>query len=251
MRCPTCGQRVPRGQDTCSACGAFVSNAYLGKAGGGLIIPPEVPRPPEAPRPPEVSKPAPERPQRGFPGETAEPELPGVEDLEDVLQEEDSSQGRPGPPPPPPPKYAGLLRILFPLLFILIPLVNLLVRNSPFGADERPALQETQFYEDVSAGQFSNPQTVFSRSGHERVVLFVRWSGSRGRHEYSFQWYTPEGNALPDTSSITRFQFGAEEDTFSAYALLPLREEFPLGEWRVEVAVDGDIQAQPTFELRE
>ena len=56
---------------------------------------------------------------------------------------------------------------------------------------------------------------------------------------------------LPNTSSITRFQFGGDEDEFSAYALLPLSEELPLGEWRVEVAVDGDIQAQPTFELQE
>ena len=236
MRCPTCGRRVPRGQDSCSFCGAFVSNAYLGKAGGGLIIPPEVP------------KPAPERPMRESPVETDEPDLEG---MEDVLQEEEPSPDGPATPPPPQPKYAGLLRILFPLLFILIPLANLLVRNSPFGAGERPALQETQFYEDVSAGRLSNPQTVFSRSRHERVVLGVRWSGSRGRHEYSFQWYTPEGNALPDTSSITRFQFGGPDDTFSAYALLPLHEEFPLGTWRVEIAVDGDVQAQPTFELQQ
>ena len=180
------------------------------------------------------------------------PGLPGLEDIEEAPPGEGPSAGRPETPPPPPPKYAGLLRILFPLIFILIPLANLLLRNSPFAADERPVLQETQFFENVSAGQFSNPQTVFSRSRHERVVLFVRWSGSRGSHEYLFRWYTPEGNVLPNTSSITRFQFGREdEDTFSAYALLPLSAELPLGMWRVEVVVDGDIQAQPTFELRE
>ena len=245
MQCPTCGRRVPRGQDACAFCGAFVGNADLGKAGGGLIIPPDVPKPAD------VLKPAAERPKHGFPVESAEPDL---EEIKDVLQEEEPSpSAQPGRPeaPPPPPKYAGLLRILFPLLFILIPLVNLLVRNSPFGADETPVLQETRFYEDVSAGQFSNPQTVFSRSRHMRVVLFVRWAGSRGKHEYTFQWYTPEGNALPDTASITRFQFGGDADTFSAYAMLPLNRERPLGMWRVEVAVDGDIHAQPTFELRE
>ena len=249
MRCPTCGRRVLRGHDACSFCGALVGNAYLGKAGGGLVIPPEVP------------KPAPARPKRGFPVESAEPDLEEVQEdqeireIKDVLQEEGPSPAappaRPEAPPPPPPKYAGLLRVLFPLIFILIPLANLLLRNSPFGAGEKPVLQETRFYEDVSAGQFSNPQTVFSRSRHERVVLSVRWSGSRGRHEYSFHWYTPEGNVLPDTSSITRFQFGGDQDTFSAYALLPLRKDLPLGMWRVEVAVDGDIQAQPIFELRE
>ena len=239
MRCPTCGRRVPRGHDACPFCGAFVGNAYLGKAGGGLIIPPA------------VSKAAPERPKGEFPVESAEPDLQEVQEIKDVPEEKESFPERPATPPPPPPKYAALLRILFPLLFILIPLANLLLRNSPFGADEKPVLQETQFYENVSAGQFSNPQTVFSRSRHERVVLFARWSGSRGSHQYTFQWYTPEGNLLPDTSSVTRFQFGGEADTFSAYALLPLSAELPLGMWRVEVAVDGDIQAQPTFELQE
>lgn len=244
MRCPTCGRRVPRGQDACPFCGAFVGTS-LGKAGAGLIIPTTVPRPPEVPKSP------PERPKRGFAAESAAPDFQEVQENEEVLQEEGPSAERPATPPPPPPKYARLLRILFPLLFILIPLANLLLRNSPFGANERPVLQETQFYEDVSAGQFRNPQTVFSRSRHERVVLSARWAGSRGRREFTFHWYTPEGKVLPDTSSITRFQFGGDEDTFSAYALLPLNRERPLGMWRVEVAVDGDIQAQPTFELQE
>ena len=178
------------------------------------------------------------------------PGFPGMEENEDVRGEEEPSTGGPQTPPTPPPKYAGLLRILFPLLFILIPLFNLLVRNQPFGADELPQVQETRFYEDVSAGQFVNPQTVFSRSRHQKVVLFVRWSGSRGRHEYLFRWYTPEGNLLPNTSSVTRFQFGDEEG-FTVYALLPLNEELPLGTWRVEVAVDEEVQETPTFELQQ
>jgi len=250
MRCPTCNRRVPGGQDTCTACGAFVSNAYLGRAGGGLVIPPDIRKPPDVSKPTDVRKPALERPQYGFPSESAEPD---VEEIRDVLEQEESPPPpQPGQPEtPPPPKYAGLLRILFPLIFILIPLVNLLVRNSPFGADERPVLQETQFFESVSAGEFSNPKTSFSRSQDERVVVFARWTGARGGHEYSFRWLTPEGNALPDTSSVTRFQFGSGEEEFSAYALLPLRDELPLGEWRVEVTVDGDVVAQPAFQLLE
>jgi hypothetical protein len=184
------------------------------------------------------------------------PDLEDLEDLDELGPDEEPQTRRPDTqrqqpqPPQPQPKYAGLLRILFPLIFILIPLFNFLVRNSPLGSDEKPVLQETQFYENVAAGQFSGPQTVFSRSGHERVVLVARWNGSRGSHEYVFRWHTPEGSVLPNTSSVTRFQFG-DDDGFSAFALLPLNAGMPLGAWRVEVSVDGEVQAQPTFELRE
>ena len=152
MRCPTCGRPVRKGQDTCPFCGAFVSGAYLGKAEGGLIIPPDLAKSTQA------------QPQREFPHEfpreAAEPDLPdldslpetpgmpgmrGMEDFEDALPEEEPSARRPEAPSVERPKYARLLRILFPLIFILIPLFNLLVRNSPFSPDERPALQETRF----------------------------------------------------------------------------------------------------------
>jgi hypothetical protein len=195
------------------------------------------------------------QPRLELPSDPHLPSPPSLEELEDLEPEEEPAPRRanvpPPPPPPPPPKYAGLLRILFPLIFILIPLFNLLVRNSPFASDAKPVLQETQFFENFSDGRFSDPQTVFSVSRHERVVLVARWSGSRGRHEYVFRWHTPDGKVLPMNSSVTRFQFGGEDDVFSTYALLPLKPDLPLGTWRVEVIVDGEVLAQPTFELRE
>ena len=236
MRCPTCNRRVPKGRDTCSNCGAFLGDVDLGKASAGLAKPPDLAEPSASPKP--------ESPQ-----ESGEPYLELEELAEDQPEAEVPADRPEAPPPTQQPRYAGLLRILFPLIFILIPLINLLVRNSPFATDERPVLQETQFFENVSAGEFSNPRTAFSRSQDERVVLVARWSGARGRHEYSFRWYTPDGNVLPNDSSVSRFQIGGD-DTFSAYALLPLNPEFPLGEWRVEIAVDGDLQGQPTFEIQ-
>jgi hypothetical protein len=146
-----------------------------------------------------------------------------------------------------------LLRFLFPLLFILIPLYNLLVRNIPLDSepDERPVLQETQFFENIAGGRLVNPQAVFSLSRHQRVVVFARWNGSRGRHSYTFRWLTPQGSPLPSTSTVTRFQFGSSDDSFSAYAILPLNAGLPAGTWRVEITVDEEVQARPTFELRE
>ena len=250
MRCPTCGRRVGKDQESCSFCGAYLRSADLASV-GEMVVPPV-----SAERQPPASPPqGPVRERQTFPAETFEPEFEEFE--EEVAQEPKPLESPPAPPPgspaPSPPKYAGLLRILFPLLFILIPLFNMLVRNSPFGSgpDERPVLQDVQFFENIAGGRLSNPQTVFSLRQHQRVVVFARWTGSRGRHSYTFRWYTPEGNPLPDSSSITRFQLGSGDDAFSAYALLPLRSGLPVGTWRVEIAVDQEVQRSPTFELRE
>ena len=203
-------------------------------------------------KPVEVPAQGPVQEKQSFPADPFERELEELEE-EEAGPEPRLPEAPPASPPPQPPKYAGLLRILFPLLFILIPLYNLLVRNIPLDSesDERPVLQETQFFENIAGGRLVNPQTVFSRSQHQRVVAFARWNGSRGRHSYTFRWYTPQGNPLPNTSTVTRFQFGSGDDAFSAYAILPLNAGLPTGTWRVEIAVDDEVQGRPTFELRE
>ena len=258
MQCPTCGRRVGKGQATCPFCGAYVRNADLASA-SEAVVPPLMAKmkPAAAPAQGPVQK------KQTFPAETFEPELPELEDWEEeeagpeprtAERAPASPSGSPSSSPPPqPPKYAGLLRFLFPLLFILIPLYNLLVRNIPLDSDpdERPVLQETQFFENIAGGRLVNPQTVFSRSQHQRVVVFVRWNGSRGRHSYTFRWLTPQGSPLPNSSTVTRFQFGSSDDSFSAYAILSVNAGLPTGTWRVEIAVDEEVQGRPTFELRE
>ncbi|MGH9785751.1 MAG: hypothetical protein ACRD88_16385, partial [Terriglobia bacterium] len=235
MQCPTCGRRVGKGQETCSFCGAYVQNADL--ASPSNAAPPPVMMEERKP----VGSPAqgPVQEKQTFPAD------PFERDLEELEEEEAGpmpgpAEAPPASPPPQQPKYARLLRILFPLLFILIPLYNLLVRNIPLDSeqDERPVLQETQFFENIAGGRLVNPQTVFSRSQHQRVVVFARWNGSRGRHSYTFRWHTPQGSALPNASTVTRFQFGSSDDVFSAYAILPLNAGLPTGTWRVEIVVD-------------
>jgi len=181
MRCPTCGRRVGKDQETCPFCGAYVRNAYLVSASGmrGSLAATET-KPIKSPVQSPVEPPVPEK--YPAPAEMFEPEL---EELEEVASGPGPGEAPPATPsagpPPGQPRYAGLLRLLFPLLFLLIPLYNLLVRNVPLDSDsdERPALQETQFFENIAGGRFVNPQTVFSRSRHQRVVLSARWSGSR------------------------------------------------------------------------
>jgi hypothetical protein len=228
-----------------------VRNADLTSAAGMALAPAPV-----AAKPAASPAQGPVQEKQTFPPETFEPELDEWEEEEAGPEPRAPAppSGAPSPAPPPPqPAYARLLRFLFPLLFILIPLYNLLVRNIPLDSDsvERPVLQETKFFENIAGGRLVNPQTVFSRSQHERVVAFARWSGSRGRRSYTFRWLTPQGSPLPNTSTVTRFQFGSSDDAFSAYSILPMSARLPTGTWRVEIVVDEEVQGRPTFELRE
>ena len=186
------------------------------------------------------------------PAEPLPPEWEGFEKEEEVAPEEGRFK-KPPPPPPPTPRYPAWLRILFPLLFVLIPLLNFLFRGSlsPSRPDEKPVLQQALFCENIAEGRPVNPKTVFSLGQHQRVVLYTRWSGTGGTHSFSFRWYTPGGRLQPASSNETQFQFGRGNETFSTSAVLSLSEGMLLGRWRVEIVVDGAVQDRPSFELGE
>ena len=191
-----------------------------------------------------------------MPGRAVPPVEPMPPDLEEFEEEEVAPEKGPSKAPPPPtpqPRLPAFLRILFPLLFVLIPLLNLLFRDSPFRSrpDERPVLQQALFCENIAEGRPVNPKTVFSLGQHQRVVLYTRWSGSGGMHSFSIRWYTPYGRLQPASSRETRFQFGPGYETFFTDAVLPLNAGMPLGRWRVEIEVDRVVQDRRSFELRE
>ena len=243
MRCPTCGHGVRKEQEVCTYCGAFLQDAHLAEGKGEVIFSGDEQRPAmpgKAEHPVEPAEPLP-------------PELEEFEEEEEVAPEEGRFKKPPPPPPPPQPKLPGWLRILFPLLFILIPLLNCRFRGSVPSSrpDEKPVLQQALFCENIAEGRPVNPTAVFSLGQHQRVVLYTRWSGTGGTHSFSFRWYTPEGRLQPASSRETQFQFGRGNETFSTSAVLPLREGMLLGRWRVEIAVDGAAQERPSFELRE
>jgi hypothetical protein len=173
---------------------------------------------------------------------------------EEIWQGEEpvpTTPARPAPPPAAPrPWYFSVLRLLFPLIFFAVPLLNLLFRNSPFGSDQNPApvLRRAVFCTSVSNGRPVQPKTNFSIREDRRVVLFTAWKGSAKDHRFSIRWYTPRGEPYPATPSI-RFQPGDQE--FLGDASLLLEERMPLGRWRAEIAVDERTVNRSSFELRE
>ncbi|MBI4463397.1 MAG: hypothetical protein HY647_01725 [Acidobacteria bacterium] len=232
MQCPTCGKRVPRGQAVCSYCGALVESAELGTLGQ------------EAPRSAE-----PQTSQRW--GASTE------ETVEERKTLEELGEAPPVPSPPsesprgesPRPRPPSWIRILFPLAFILIPLLNFLWNSSwRTGSRQPPVLRQALLCEGIRNGRPVSPKEVFVLQKDQRVVLYSFWSGARGSHSYVPRWYSPEGKIQPIPEISTSYRSG--QDGFYAYTIFPLKPGMALGKWRVEIRLDDGVQAQLSFELQ-
>ncbi|MBI1955057.1 MAG: hypothetical protein HYS38_01540 [Acidobacteria bacterium] len=229
MQCPTCGKRVPKGQAVCPYCGALVESAALIPFGQEDPFRME-------PQTPQVRGVSPE----------------GTAEEERKLEELDESPPVPSPPSSehPRPRPPSWIRLLIPLIFILIPVLNILWDSSfRLGSVQPPVFRQALFCEGIRNGRPVNPKEVFSLREDRQVVLYSLWSGARGSHAYLLRWYSPDGKVQPVSTPLTRYQPG--QDEFQAYTILPLRPGMALGKWRVEVLLDDRIQAQLSFELRE
>ncbi|MBI3895222.1 MAG: zinc ribbon domain-containing protein [Acidobacteria bacterium] len=232
MQCPTCGKQVPKGQAVCSYCGALVisDGPPIFERDSSRSAEPQTPQGwgtgpkttiEEEEQPEEVGE-APSAP-------SAPPPSPG------------ETSARPGPP--------SWIRILIPLAFILIPLLNILW-DSPFrtGSGQPPVLRQAVLCEGVRNGRPVSPKEIFSLREDQQLVLYSLWSGNRGKHSYLMRWYLPDGKIQP-ISIVTRYRQG--QDSFYAVTVLPLDPRMTLGKWRVEILLDNSVRAQLSFELRE
>ena len=244
MRCPTCGKQVAGKQDICSFCGAMV----------------------------RTDTPAFEEGGPGFGGaaksfEDGQTTAPSAEfsNPETIFESgeapaQDATIPRNLAPPPtnqPPatPRAAApsIIRIILVLAFFVIPLINSLVRNftSSTSTTSAPVVREVIFCEDVRQGLPVNPKTVFSLGRDRQVVLYSRWTGSRGNHAVLLRWYIPQVQGTPLLSPIAQMRYEEGRGGFSASGFLPLQPGMPLGTWKVEVLLDGQVRAGTNFQLRE
>jgi len=239
---------MQRGEAVCSYCGAMApAPTEEGRGFFSAVIPAQ----PE-PKPSEPKKTRPLFPsEAGFPAHPAEADFPELEGAE----LEEAARGEAPPPagerqPPPRPSVPTLLRFLAPLLFLLIPLANFLLRDSsltlPF---QKPSLREAIVCESVRDGLPVNPKDVFSLSKDRQIVLYTLWRGRPGSYSYAARWHPPQGRAesLPETT----LQYQAGRRGFAAYGALPLEPAMEQGPWRVEIYLDGEALESVRFELRE
>ncbi len=237
MQCPTCGKTFRKGQEVCSHCGALLTNSSLADPRRAVTV-----------FSPEAAHRQPQEPV--LPEEWGEPAV--AEEEEHPFPDPEWSADAPTEPPPAAgPKTSSWWRLLTVLAFFLIPLVNYFLRDGRIGSEpgEAPTVQQLAFCEDIQQGRPVNPKEVFSLQEDTRVVAFGIWKGARGEHNYSLQWYTPDGRLFPAAATVTRHQPGAEE--FFTYGILPLRSDLPLGKWQVEAVMDRRVQTRSGFELRE
>ena len=144
----------------------------------------------------------------------------------------------------------SLVRLIAILVFFLVPFFNSIVRkvslNTPSGP---PVLREVLFCEDVSEGLPVNPKDSFSVGRDEKIVAYTRWSGSRGQHDISVRWFTPQGNLHTNPPPVMRYEEGSNSITASSFLLL--QRGMPLGNWRAEVFLDQQKRAEMSFQLHE
>jgi len=245
MKCPTCGRPVKQGQAICQFCGAMV---------GGPAVKASAAKPDEF-RPPvfeeETSPSNSDRP----PDKYAKHDEPVFAPAEEESPAESATEASlpSSPPRPAPPAW---VRLVSPLFFFLVFLATQFwLRDSPSPPDNPapPNLREAGFTESLpEADPFRRPvrlKSDFSLKDNRRVVFFSSWSGSRGSHEYTVDWHSPDG--ATHRSSQVIVQPPTADKSFSVLAVLVLEPLFPLGVWRAEVSRDGRRLGSYTFRLRE
>ena len=254
MRCLTCDKKVPKGHQACSYCGALVPGGDLEHEKSALT-----------PLPEEEAEPylSPDALADADPIE-----LETVREIEDLEYGEEPAELRSESTPStlapsaaplptaPRPKITSLLRFVFPLLVLLIPLFRFLTNDSSDGQRRfaRPVLREALFCEQVAEGFPVNPRKVFFLGQDRQVLLYSRWRGRPGNHAYSLRWYKPDGGLQSSSlqaSSPAVVIREAGSRGFASVSLLPLEPGMPLGVWRVEVYLDEEIHARLSFQLSE
>jgi hypothetical protein len=247
MNCPTCGRPVPKQREVCSYCGSMVSRMEMAE---GAAPPPAV-----APG----SKPEfarwemhPQSPVFEPIGETkVAPKIAPPE----ASSEQNTAAYNPPPPSEPdepaPRRSPPLIRVLVLLAFALFPFVNNLLRVFVFDrpTEQPPVFRGAVFCENILQGSPLHPKKSFSLQQDTRIVFFSDWTGSGERHALALNWVPPQGAARTTSMAVARSGIG--RDGFSAWSFLRIGPGMPVGEWKTEVLVDGEVRATLSFEVQD
>lgn len=245
MKCPTCGRTVKQGQSICQYCGAMV---------GGLAAKTSAGKPDEF-RPPVFDAKAPPATSDHTPDQHEMADEPVFGQAEEGSSAESATESSlpSSPPRPAPPAW---VRLVAPLFFFLVFLATQFwLRDSPSPPDtpEPPNLRQAGFTESLPGEDpLRRPvrlKSDFSLKDNRRVVFISSWRESRGSHQYTVDWRSPDG--ATHRSSQVIVQPPSADRSFTVLAVLVLEPLFPLGVWRAEISQDGQRLGSFTFRLRE
>lgn len=238
-KCPTCGQWARKGQETCSRCGAMLTEISFSTA-------------PHA----AMEEPRKSAPQLGR--WDMHPTGP-VFEVEDETGNTDAPPGEAPPPSetpePAPARRPPWIRVLLILAFFLFPVISSFLRNwSSFRQQtEPPVVREVVISQSVVEGEPPRPQTRFSLQRDKEVAIVSRWTGSNDGHEFVVVWMEPQsggpGNATVRQRSAALLRREKDGAAFSVSGTLPLTADMPAGVWVVGLLMDGETRASTKFVL--
>jgi hypothetical protein len=91
----------------------------------------------------------------------------------------------------------------------------------------------------------TDPRSVFHLPEDKQVIVFFEWEGPTGLHHFQGTWRSPDGKA----SSVSDFQYVAQETHFRGYWTLTLTENIPTGLWALEATIDGYPAGTQAFQI--
>lgn len=77
-------------------------------------------------------------------------------------------------------------------------------------------------------------RTTFDRTTDSQAVIYFEWEGAPGVYRMAGRWQGPTG-----VSTMSEFEYRAQDRRFSAYWTLPLAATTPVGRWTITALVDG------------
>jgi hypothetical protein len=249
-KCPTCGQWARKGQETCSHCGAMLTEISFSTA------------PHAAAEEPRKSAPKLGRWDMHPTGPVFEA-APVFEATEEA-GEADAATGEAHPsseppetPEPAPPRRPPWIRVLIILAFFLFPVISSFLRNwSSFRQPTAPpVLREVVIAESLTEGAPLHPRTSFSLRRDREIAFSSSWTGPSEGHKFALLWMEPQRGVTTERAarngSAVVLRRESEGEAFSVSGRLPLDSAMPEGEWEVRLLLDGQLRGSAKFKVQE
>lgn len=98
----------------------------------------------------------------------------------------------------------------------------------------------------------ANTRTKFVRKQDDKLFAFVQLGGVKGNREYTvrFRLFDPDGNLRARANLSQHIPSPFPPDAFANYQFNwtpPHPTAWQLGKWRIEIAVNGQVEVERTF----
>jgi hypothetical protein len=93
----------------------------------------------------------------------------------------------------------------------------------------------------------NDPRSTFYLPEDTKVIVYMEWEGSPGKHNFEAYWRNPAGKVA--VVSDFAYETRPPERRYSGYMQLIMNPEMPTGLWSMEARIDGEVLGTHTFEV--